>query len=481
MQASIEAEQQAAKSVRVFPIMASLMLAGFVGTFNETALNIALSNFIQIFSISTSIAQWLTTGYLLTLGILIPLSGLLMQWFTTRQLFLTAAIVSLGGAGIGGMAGSFEVLLTGRILQATGTGLLLPLMFNMVFIIFPAHKRGMAMGLVTMIFTAAPAVGPTVSGLLIANLSWHWIFWLSFVLMLIALLVGCLYMQNVSTITKPRIDLFSLAVSTVGFGGIVFGFSHAGEGDAGWNSTMVVWPLIVGGVALILFVFRQLTMERPLMNMKAFKHPMFLVGTLLIFVCMSINISSMLLLPMFLIRVLEMSTLSAAIILLPGGIVMGLSSPLIGRLFDKFGPRFLVIPGLVLAAVALWFFSDITAISTTAFIVTLHVCLMIGIALVWMPAQTNGMNQLPREMHRDGTAIMNSLIQVAGAIGMAVSVSIMTAGGNKYMKAASMATESPITPEALASGIQDAFLFVLSVAVAGAIVGLMIKRVKVSR
>ncbi|MEK3916727.1 DHA2 family efflux MFS transporter permease subunit [Paenibacillus sp. FSL H7-0331] len=461
--------------------MASLMLAGFVGTFNETALNIALSNFIQVFSISTSIAQWLTTGYLLTLGILIPLSGLLMQWFTTRQLFLTAAIVSLGGAGIGGMAGSFEVLLTGRILQATGTGLLLPLMFNMVFIIFPAHKRGMAMGLVTMIFTAAPAVGPTVSGLLIANLSWHWIFWLSFVLMLIALLVGSLYMQNVSTITKPRIDLFSLAVSTVGFGGIVFGFSHAGEGDAGWNSAMVVWPLIVGGVALILFVYRQLTMERPLMNVKAFKHPMFLVGTLLIFVCMSINISSMLLLPMFLIRVLEMSTLSAAIILLPGGIVMGLSSPLIGRLFDKFGPRFLVIPGLVLAAVALWFFSDITAISTTAFIVTLHVCLMIGIALVWMPAQTNGMNQLPREMHRDGTAIMNSLIQVAGAIGMAVTVSIMTAGGNKYMKAASMATESPITPEALAAGIQDAFLFVLSVAVAGAIVGLMIKRVKVSR
>ncbi|MCU6792746.1 DHA2 family efflux MFS transporter permease subunit [Paenibacillus sp. WQ 127069] len=461
--------------------MASLMLAGFVGTFNETALNIALSNFIQVFSISTSIAQWLTTGYLLTLGILIPLSGLLMQWFTTRQLFLTAAIVSLAGAGIGGMAGSFEVLLTGRILQATGTGLLLPLMFNMVFIIFPAHKRGMAMGLVTMIFTAAPAVGPTVSGLLIANLSWHWIFWLSFVLMLIALLVGSLYMQNVSTITKPRIDLFSLAVSTVGFGGIVFGFSHAGEGDAGWNNAMVVWPLIVGGVALILFVFRQLTMERPLMNVKAFKHPMFLVGTLLIFVCMSINISSMLLLPMFLIRVLEMSTLSAAIILLPGGIVMGLSSPLIGRLFDKFGPRFLVIPGLVLAAVALWFFTDITAISTTAFIVTLHVCLMIGIALVWMPAQTNGMNQLPREMHRDGTAIMNSLIQVAGAIGMAVSVSIMTAGGNKYMKAASMATESPITREALAAGIQDALLFVLSVAVAGAIVGLMIKRVKVSR
>ncbi|ANY71054.1 hypothetical protein BBD42_28835 [Paenibacillus sp. BIHB 4019] len=471
-------QQQANPSIKLIPIVISLILAGFVGAFNETALNIALSNFIQVFQVTETTVQWLTTGYLLTLGILVPLSGLLMQWFTTRQLFLTAVIFSVIGAGIGGMAGSFEVLMTARIFQAIGTGLLLPLMFNTVLIIFPPHKRGFAMGLVTLVFTAAPAVGPTVSGLLIAHLSWHWIFWLSLVLMLIASLVGFIYMQNVSAITKPRIDLLSLVLSTAGFGGIVFGFGNAGESEAGWSSMNVIVPLAVGGLSLVLFVIRQLMMKQPLMNLRAFKHPMFVVGSLLIFVCMIVNLSSMLVLPMLLIRVFEMSTLSAAITLLPGGIILGVFSPVIGRLFDQFGPRWLVIPGILLAAVTIWFFSAVTAVSTIAFIVMLHICLMIGVLLVWMPAQTNGMNQLPRHMHPDGTAIMNTLIQIAGAIGMAVAVSVMASGANRYMHHAAGGSGSPFTPAALTAGIQDAFVFVLFVAVAGAIVGLFIKRVK---
>ncbi|KQN97758.1 hypothetical protein ASF12_21440 [Paenibacillus sp. Leaf72] len=167
--------------------------------------------------------------------------------------------------------------MTARIFQAIGTGLLLPLMFNTVLIIFPPHKRGFAMGLVTLVFTAAPAVGPTVSGLMIAHLSWHWIFWLSLVLMLIASLVGFIYMQNVSAITKPRIDLLSLVLSTAGFGGIVFGFGNAGESEAGWSSMNVIVPLAVGGLSLVLFVIRQLMMKQPLMNLRAFKHPMFVV------------------------------------------------------------------------------------------------------------------------------------------------------------------------------------------------------------
>lgn len=465
--------------VKIAPIMFSLMIAGFVGTFNETALNIALSNFIQVFSITESTVQWLTTGYLLTLGILVPISGLLMQWFTTRQLFLTAVIVSLIGAAVGAMAGSFEVLLAARILQAVGTGLLLPLMFNTVLIMFPAHKRGMAMGLITMIFTAAPAVGPAVSGLLIAHLSWHWIFWLSFALMLLALCIGSLYMQNVSTVTKPRIDVLSLMMSTVGFGGIVFGLSNAGEGDAGWSGSKVVLALSIGGIALACFVVRQLRMDRPIMNLRALKHRMFLVGTVLIFVCMMVNLMAVLLLPMFLIRVLEMSTLSAAIVLLPGGILFGVLSPVIGRLFDRFGPKWLVIPGFILASAAVWFLTTLTAASTLVFITSVHMCLMLGLLLAWMPAQTNGLNQLPREMHRDGTAIMNTLSQIAGAVGVAMAVTLMTGGAGKYMQQVERVVEHSFTNAALTAGIQDAFGLALLIAIAAAVLSLFVTRVKV--
>jgi DHA2 family lincomycin resistance protein-like MFS transporter len=482
VQASIAAgAQQTGQTYRTVPILVSLLLAGFIGMFSETALNVALSDLIQIFNISAATVQWLTTGYLLTLGILVPLSGLLLQWFTTRQLFIAALSFSIIGTLIAAMAGSFEVLMAARVFQAIGTALLLPLMFNTILIIIPPEKRGAAMGIIGLVIMVAPAVGPTIAGLLIAKLTWHWIFWLSLPVLIIALAFGALYMQNVSTITKPRIDITSLLFSTIGFGGVVFAFSSAGEGEHGWSSQKVIISMIVGVAALILFVIRQLTMKQPMMNLKAFKHPMFVVGTLMVFICMMVILSSMLVLPMFLIRGLGMSALSAGLILLPGGLLNGIMSPIMGSLFDKYGPKWLVIPGLAIVAAVLWFFSGITVASTVTLLVVLHSCLMIGIAMVWMPAQTNGLNQLPRELYPDGTAIMNTLQQVAGAIGTAVAVSVMTAGSAKFMRGVSDQSDPANLPLALTAGIQNAFLFAMITAIAGLILAFFIKRVRTTK
>ncbi|MBW7456661.1 DHA2 family efflux MFS transporter permease subunit, partial [Paenibacillus sepulcri] len=405
------------QTFKVIPIMVSLLLSGFIGLFSETALNVALSDLMQVLNITPATVQWLTTGYLLTLGILVPVSGLLLQWFTTRQLFVASLLFSILGTLVAALSGSFEILMVARVLQAIGTGLLLPLMFNTILIIFPVEKRGAAMGIIGLVIMFAPAIGPTFAGLLIENLSWHWIFWLSLPFLLIALAFGILYMQNVSTITKPRFDITSILFSTLGFGGIVFGFSSAGEGEGGWGSTKVIVAMAIGIVALLLFALRQFSMKQPMINLRAFKYPMFVVGVLMVFICMMVILSSMLILPMYLQTGMSMSALTAGLILLPGGIINGALSPVMGHLFDKYGPRWLVIPGLIILAVVLWFFAGITAASTTALIIVLHSCLMIGVAMVFMPAQTNGLNQLPREFYPDGTAIMNTLQQVAGAIG----------------------------------------------------------------
>ncbi|WP_139991578.1 DHA2 family efflux MFS transporter permease subunit [Paenibacillus paridis] len=476
-----EPQQNTGQKYKVIPIMISLLLAGFIGMFSETALNVALSDLISIFDISAATVQWLTTGYLLTLGILVPVSGLLLQWFSTRQLFIAALSFSVLGTLVAALAPSFEVLLTARVIQAAGTALLLPLMFNTILIIFPAEKRGAAMGVIGLVIMVAPAVGPTIAGLLIENLSWHWIFWLSLPFLVIALLFGMLYMQNVSTITKPKIDIFSLIFSTLGFGGIVFAFSSAGEGEGGWGSTKVIASMIVGVVALVIFAIRQLTMKQPMMNLRAFKHPMFVVGTLMVFICMMVILSSMLVLPMYLIRGLGLSALTAGLVMLPGGLINGIMSPIMGSLFDKFGPKWLVIPGLVIVAAVLWFFSGITTASTLTLIIVLHSCLMVGISMVWMPSQTNGLNQLPRELYPDGTAIMNTLQQVAGAIGTAVAVSVMTAGINGFMKDVADPTDPANAPLALTAGIQNAFIFATVVAVIGLIVAFFIKRVHVGK
>ncbi|OBZ13900.1 lincomycin efflux MFS transporter Lmr(B) [Bacillus sp. FJAT-26390] len=476
-----ETQQNTGQKYRVLPIMISLLLSGFIGMFSETALNVALSDLIRVFDITAPTVQWLTTGYLLTLGILVPVSGLLLQWFTTRQLFIAALSFSVLGTLVAALAPSFEVLMTARVIQAVGTALLLPLMFNTILIIFPAEKRGAAMGVIGLVIMVAPAVGPTIAGLLIENLSWHWIFWLSLPFLVIALLFGMMYMQNVSTITKPKIDIMSLLFSTLGFGGIVFAFSSAGEGEGGWGSTKVIVSMVIGILALILFAVRQLRMKQPMMNLRAFKHPMFVVGTLMVFICMMVILSSMLVLPMYLISGLGLSALTAGLILLPGGLLNGIMSPIMGSLFDKFGPKWLVIPGLVIVAAVLWFFSGITTASTITLIIVLHSCLMIGISMVWMPAQTNGLNQLPRELYPDGTAIMNTLQQVAGAIGTAVAVSIMTAGMKDFMKGVADPADPANAPLAMTAGISDAFIFAMIVAIVGLVVAFFIKRVHVSK
>ncbi|MBD2869160.1 MFS transporter [Paenibacillus arenilitoris] len=384
---------------------------------------------------------------------------------------------SIIGAATGALAGSFEILMIARIFQAIGTALLLPLLFNSALILFPPEKRGTAMGLVALVFTAAPAVGPTVSGMLISKLSWLWIFWVSLIFMLIALIFGAIFIQNITNTAKPRIDLFSLSLSVFGFGGLVFGFSNAGESESGWISPKVLIPIAVGIIALAFFVFRQLTMKKPLMNLRAFQNPMFIVGTLLILACMMVNLSSMLILPMYLIRVLEMSALSAGLVLLPGGLIFAILSPFIGRMFDKHGPKWLVIPGLVMVTVSLWFLTDLSTVSTIALIVILHCFLMIGIVMVWNPAQTNGMSALPYDMFPDGTAIMNTLLQVAGAAGTAIAVSLMKAGETRFLKDA----PSSDATHALTVGIQEAFFFAMIVAATGLLIGLFIKRVIIAR
>lgn len=415
------------RQFKTLPILISLLIAGFIGMFSETALNVALSDLMNVLQITPSTAQWLTTAYLLTLGILVPISGMLLQWFTTRQLFVAALCFSILGTFLAAMSPNFEFLLTARVVQAMGTALLLPLMFNTILIIIPAEKRGAAMGLIGLVIMVAPAIGPTIAGLLIESLSWHWIFWLSLPFLVIALISGILFMQNVTEVTKPKIDVLSIILSSFGFGGIVYGFSSAGESE-GWGSPKVIIAIVIGAIALILFCIRQLTMKQPMIDLRAFKFPMFVVGVLMVFICMMVILSSMLILPMYLQQGQGYSAFKAGLLLLPGGIINGLMSPVMGRLFDKYGPKWLVIPGLVLVAVSLWFFSGITATSTVVFVIVLHSVLMIGISMIMMPAQTNGINQLPLEYYPHGTAIMNTLQQVAGAIGTALAVSIMTSG-----------------------------------------------------
>ncbi|KWW22676.1 multidrug MFS transporter [Peribacillus simplex] len=470
---STNATQQQRPAIRTTPILISFLIAGFIGLFSETALNMALGDLIQEFTISPSTVQWLTTGYLLTLGILVPVSGLLIQWFSTRQLFIAAMVFSIIGTLIAALAPGFGILMLARVIQAIGTGLLLPLMFNTILVIFPIHKRGATMGLMGLVIMFAPAIGPTVSGLIIENLKWNYIFWVSLPFFVIALLFGLKYMQNVSTITKPKIDVPSIILSTIGFGGIVYGFSIVG--DQGWRDVIVLSSLIAGLIALVLFAVRQFNMDKPMIDLRVFKYPMFTLGVLTVFITFMIIMSSMILLPLYLQTGLALAAFAAGLVLLPGGVLNGIMSPITGRIFDKFGPRGLVIPGFIIMIAMLWALTNVTTETSIIWVVAMHTFLMIGVSMVMMPAQTNGLNQLPKNLYPDGTALMNTLQQVSGAIGTTVAITIMSASQKNYIAN----VKDPLDPSAisgsLTAGVQDAFIFGLALAIAGLILSFFIK------
>ncbi|MFF5995227.1 DHA2 family efflux MFS transporter permease subunit [Lysinibacillus sp. KU-BSD001] len=448
-------------------IISAFLIAAFIGLFNETALNMAFVQLGKDFGEETSTIQWLTTGYLLTLGILVPVSAFLMQRFTTRQLFAASLIFSISGTLISAIAPAFTILLMGRIVQAIGAAIILPLMMNVILLVYPINKRGAAMGKIGLVIIFAPAIGPTIAGVVLDRLTWHWIFWIALPFLVLALLVGLRFVRNVSEVQPGKLDVWSFILSTIGFGGVVYGFSISGELGT-FLMPEVMISIGVGVVALILFGVRQLKMERPMLNLRVFKYPMYVIALIILMVCMMAILSTMVILPIYLQNVLLLAPVLAGLVLLPGGIINAFMSVVAGNLFDKFGPTKMVPSGLVIVMISLFFLRGIDATTSPMFIVALHIAMFIGISLVMMPAQTNGLNELPRELYPDGTAIMNTLQQVSGAVGTAVAVTILsiTASG----------AADPV--QGMSDGLQNSITFGLVIAVIALILSFFIKNVR---
>ncbi|MDR7071647.1 DHA2 family efflux MFS transporter permease subunit [Fictibacillus barbaricus] len=460
-----------------FLLVMIMILGVFVAILNETLLNVALSKIMNDFGITPSTAQWLTTGYLLVIGVLIPVTAFLIQRFTTRSLFLGAMTLFTVGTLVAAISPGIEVLIFGRLLQAAGTGLLFPLLTNVVFSIVPFEKRGSAMGTIGVVITFAPAIGPTLSGIIVEHFSWRVLFYGVLPIALIVIIFAYAKLKNVTETTNPKVDLFSLLLSTLGFGGIVYGFSSSGEANGGWMSNHVLLPIAIGTVSLIVFTWRQLTIAQPLLDLRTFKYSIFRMSTVIMMIVMMSMFSAMMLLPIFLQNALSYSPFEAGLIMLPGGIVMGIMSPITGRLFDKFGAKWLALIGLGLIAITLWQFASITLTTPYITIMIFNTLLMLGISMVMMPIMTNALNELPPPLYPHGTAIITTLQQVAGAIGTALLVSIMTNSSTRYLENTSM-KEDNATLQILAmiAGMKSAFFLAFGLVAFAWIISLFIKR-----
>lgn len=458
------------KEYKTGPIMAALLVAGFVGLFSETALNIALGDLSKLFQVDPTTVQWLATGYFLTLGILIPVTGILMQKFTTRQMFLTSIILTLIGTILAAVAPVFGFLLAGRIIQAAGLAINLPLTQNVIFTIFAPNKRGAAMGIMGLVMLAGPALGPTIAGLILDTLSWEWIFWVQIPFLLFSLIFGVIYLPNVNEVRKVSIDILSVVLSTIGFGGIVYGFSISG---AGWTSTPVLGSIIVGLIAIILFSIRQMKMDTPMLNLRAFKYPLFILGVFMSFITFFNMLSMLVILPMYMQMALLIAAFTTGLILLPGSLLNCILAPMIGGLFDKHGPKAVITPGTILVALGYLIYAQFGTETALWMVVVTHIIMMLGIGAVLASTQTNTLNSLPKEYYPDGIAITQTIQQVAGAVGIAVMVSLLTAKQNSYLE-----TVSNDMSAAAVSGSSFVFKLGLVFAVINLILSLFMKKPK---
>lgn len=437
------------------------IIGAFIGMLSETSLNIALPQLSKSLGISNATLQWIVTGYMLVIGIFLPLSSLLTKWFTTRQIVTTGLGAFLGGAIISALAPNFPILLIGRMIQGIGTGTVLPLMFTAAMNIFPPQKMGTAMGICSLVIMFAPAVGPTLTGLILAKLSWNWIFWLFVPFILVALFFDLKFLPNLNEITRPKVDFLSVIFSIFGFGLIVMGFSFAA--DFGWTSPIVLGCLICGMLIIALYVHRQLTHENPILNLRIFKYVAFTKGTLLVMLNFGIILSAMYLLPQYIQRGMLIPVALTGIIMLPGGITNAIVSGIAGRLFDRYGAKIIATIGFSITIIGAIMLLNTSTKSTVAFIIAAHVILMIGCPLSMSPSQTHALNALDIHESADGSTIINTLQQIVGAIATALATSLLQFGSH-----------GANNPVAFTNGVHCGIIFTIILAIIGLAIAISI-------
>ncbi|MCF8607533.1 multidrug efflux MFS transporter [Gordonia sp. HY442] len=464
-------------------VIVLLLVATFVMILNETIMSVAIPVLMVDLEITASTAQWLTTAFMLTMAVVIPTTGFLLQRFSTRAVFIAAMSLFTAGTLLAAVSPGFGILVIGRVIQASGTAVMIPLMITTVLTFIPENRRGTIMGFISIVIAVAPATGPTISGAILDHLDWRWMFYFMLPIAVVALILGIVLVRNITTPRKAPFDIASVLLSVVAFAGLIYGLNSIGEAATGDTAVPPWLPIVVGVVGLALFVWRQISLqatESALLDLRPFKTRTFTVGIIILLVAMAALFGAIMLLPLFMQNVWHASTMQTGLVLLPGGLVMGLIAPFVGALYDKVGPRPLVTPGAILVTIALILLTTLNAEPATSEfwmftdqewkVVGIHVLLSLGLGSMMTPLMTSALGSVPPMMYSHASAIQNTLQQLAGAAGTALFITVMTRG----MTAEINDGVDPV--QAQAHGIHQAFYWGAGFAVLAVVLSLLVRR-----
>jgi len=435
-------------------VITLLLISTFVVFLNETLMGNAMPALMEDLRISADAAQWVTTAFLLTMAVVIPITGFLLQRLNTRTVFITAMTLFTIGTILAASAPGFELLIAARVVQASGTAIMMPLLFTTVLTLVPMESRGRVMGNISIVISVAPALGPLVSGLILGAFHWRFLFLLILPIAIAALVLGAMRVPNVTEPSKTSIDVFSVILSAFGFGGLVFGLSNVGT--AGIASMQSWLPLAVGIAGITAFILRQLVLQKTdgaLLDLRTFTVRSFTFTVAMLMISMMALFGTIILLPIFTQNVMQLDARTTGLILLPGGLLMGLLGPVVGRAFDRIGPRPLVIAGSIIVSSALWGMTLLTADAEIWMVLVAYTALTLGLALLFTPLFTAGLGDIPPKLYSHGSAVVGTVQQLAGAAGVALFITVMSATAGSRLAAG--ASEVAAT----AAGIHTAFIY----------------------
>ncbi|WP_307807384.1 MDR family MFS transporter [Naasia sp. SYSU D00948] len=410
-----------------------LMVSAFTVILNETVMGVALPVLQEDLGVAPSIGQWLTTAYMLTMAVVIPITGFLIERIPTKALFISAMSLFSVGTAVAAIAPVFEVLLAARVVQASGTAIMMPLLMTTVMNLVPVARRGAMMGNISVVIAVAPALGPTVSGFVIEHFGWRWIFGIVLPIAIATLAIGAKWVVSVSETTRAKVDVLSIPLAVLGFGGLVYGLASIGESAEG-GAAIPVWILFTaGGVFLALFLLRQILLqrhERALLDLRVFTSPIFTIAMVSMVIATATMFGAFILLPFFAQRALLLDPLATGLITLPGGLLMGIASPFIGRIYDRHGPRFLLIPGTLLISGAMWLLTTVNESTSIWTLVLTNIGLSVGLSATFTPLMTSGLGSVQRRLYSHGSAVLGTFQQVAAAAGTALFITVMAVGAS---------------------------------------------------
>ncbi|MGS6025408.1 MDR family MFS transporter [Limosilactobacillus fermentum] len=459
-------------------LVAVLTVGSFFTMLTGTFLATAYPAIMRSFDISTSTVQWLTTSFMLVTGIMIPISAWLINKLNSRVMYISAMATFLIGTIIAFTAPNFGLLLTGRVIQSIGVGVSMPLNQTVMLSIFPPEKRGAAMGVVGVAMGLAPAVGPTMSGLIVDNWSWRDLFGIMIPAIVIVIALALVYMKPVLKVHQQPMDLWSIITSTVGFGGLLYGVSEAS--NRGWGDALVLSCIVIGIIFIVLFAHRQLHLDDPFLDLTVFKYGEFTLAAVLSSAVNLAMVGVEMLLPLYIQNIRGESAFHSGLMLLPGALMLGLMSPVTGRLFDRYGARFLSITGLTLLIIGTVPFLTLTKNTPVISIVVFYAIRLFGVSMVFMPVTTSGMNVLPITEMAHGTAVNNTFRQTMSSIGTAIMTTVLTNVTNMQKPTHALLEKAPLAYKdhyinATLAGFHAAFLVAALFAVISLILAFFLK------